>query len=177
MFVQTGVTLIHLVALWIIGHLGLTLKAISETTIPWTFPVMGDFCWQSGEVVLVVIEEEKRSVETFYDCVDLDLEENPIDIDKVRSRETLMKGWIMMTDVVAFSFWHKCCLSSGIIHICQNLQRRLNKPIGTNCEETQGKGVSKFRCRIPENWTGVKNVNPGSWVHSWPQFWEASPTG
>ena len=46
---------------------------------------MGDFCWQSGEVVLVVIEEEKRSVETFYDCVDLDLEENPIDIDKVRS--------------------------------------------------------------------------------------------
>ena len=44
---------------------------------------MGDFCWQSGEVVLVVIEEDKRSVETFYDCVDLDLEENPI--DKVRS--------------------------------------------------------------------------------------------
>ena len=33
----------------------------------------------------MVIEEEKRSVETFYDCVDLDLEENPIDIDKVRS--------------------------------------------------------------------------------------------
>ena len=53
---------------------------------------MGDFCWKSGEVVLVVIEEEKRSVETFYDCVDLDLEENPIDVDKVRSRETLMKG-------------------------------------------------------------------------------------
>ena len=51
---------------------------------------MGDFCWQSGEVVLVVIEEDKRSVETFYDCVDL--EENPIDVDKVRSRETLMKG-------------------------------------------------------------------------------------
>ena len=33
----------------------------------------------------MVIEEDKRSVETFYDCVDLDLEENPIDIDKVRS--------------------------------------------------------------------------------------------
>ena len=31
----------------------------------------------------MVIEEDKRSVETFYDCVDLDLEENPI--DKVRS--------------------------------------------------------------------------------------------
>ena len=46
---------------------------------------MGDFCWKSDEVVLVVIEEDKRSVETFYDCVDLDLEENPIDIDKVRS--------------------------------------------------------------------------------------------
>ena len=114
---------------------------------------MGDFCWQSGEVVLVVIEEEKRSVETFYDCVDLDLEENPIDIDKVRSTTERNPYERMNNDdecCCFFNFDINVVFLSGIIHICQNLQRRLNKPIGTNCEETQGKGVSKFRCRIPE---------------------------
>ena len=45
---------------------------------------MGENGWRSGEVVLVVMEEEKRSVvETFYDCVDLDLEENTFNGDKV----------------------------------------------------------------------------------------------
>ena len=44
---------------------------------------MGDICRRSGEVVLVVMEEEKRFVETFYDCIDLDLEENALDVDKV----------------------------------------------------------------------------------------------
>ena len=44
---------------------------------------MGESCWRSGEVVVVVMEEEKRSVETFYDCVDLDLEENTFNGDKV----------------------------------------------------------------------------------------------
>ena len=44
---------------------------------------MGDTCWRSGEVVLVVMEEEKRSVETFYDCIDLDLEANSFNDDKV----------------------------------------------------------------------------------------------
>ena len=47
------------------------------------FTVMGDICWRSGEVVLVVMEEEKRSVETFYDCVDLELEENTFSVDQV----------------------------------------------------------------------------------------------
>ena len=46
---------------------------------------MGDICWRSGEVVLVVMEEEKRSVETFYDCVDLELEENTFNADKVEA--------------------------------------------------------------------------------------------
>ena len=44
---------------------------------------MGDICWRSGEVVLVVMEEERRSVETFYDCVDLELEENTFNVDQV----------------------------------------------------------------------------------------------
>ena len=44
---------------------------------------MADAYWRSGEVVLVVMEEEKRSVETFYDCIDLDLEQNTFDVDKV----------------------------------------------------------------------------------------------
>ena len=45
---------------------------------------MGENGWRSGEVVLVVMDEEKRSVvETFYDCVDLDLEENTFNGDKV----------------------------------------------------------------------------------------------
>ena len=44
---------------------------------------MGDICWRSGEVVLVVMEEERRSVETFYDCVDLELEENTFSVDQV----------------------------------------------------------------------------------------------
>ena len=46
---------------------------------------MGDICWRSGEVVLVVMEENKRSVETFYDCIDPDLEENSFSIDKVEA--------------------------------------------------------------------------------------------
>ena len=49
------------------------------------FTVMGDICWRSGEVVLVVMEEERRSVETFYDCVDLELEENTFNADKVEA--------------------------------------------------------------------------------------------
>ena len=47
------------------------------------FTVMGDICWRSGEVVLVVMEEERRSVETFYDCIDLELEENTFNVDQV----------------------------------------------------------------------------------------------
>ena len=46
---------------------------------------MGDICWRSGEVVLVVMEEEKRSVETFYDCIDLELEENTFSVDQVEA--------------------------------------------------------------------------------------------
>ena len=41
---------------------------------------MGDIGWRTGEVVLLVMEEE-----TFYDCIDLDLEENSFSVDKVKA--------------------------------------------------------------------------------------------
>ena len=80
----TGVTVIQ----WLPFNLGrkkcLKVKQQKHLLLCWDFAVMGESCWRSGEVVLVVMEEEKRSVETFYDCIDLDLEANTFNSDKVR---------------------------------------------------------------------------------------------
>ena len=90
----TGVTVIqwlhfNLAEPWVeakrIANLSKAYSPVGQANInqQLEFTVMGDICWRSGEVVLVVMEEEKRSVETFYDCVDLELEENTFSVDQV----------------------------------------------------------------------------------------------
>ena len=83
----TGVTVIQWLRTWPkqkTKTICLRIKTQKHLLLCWDFSVMGEIGWRSGEVVLVVMEEEKRSVvETFYDCVDLDLEENTFNGDKV----------------------------------------------------------------------------------------------
>ena len=99
----------------------------------WDLAVMGEICWRTGEVVLVVMEEEKRSVETFYDCIDLDLEENAFNGDKVGEiSNDLLRSQMTQKDP----------------HHAKNdvkMQRKLNESSDTSCENPQIKGISNFR--------------------------------
>ena len=88
--------------------------------------MMGDMCARSGKVVVVVIEDQRRSVETFYDCVDLD--ENLLGDETVKSH-------INNTTI-------------------DSRMRPFEESLDVHCEKPNTKGVSNIRyLYLPKKFT------------------------
>ena len=125
--------------------------------------MMGDMCVRSGEVVLVVIEDQRRTVETFYDCVDLDVDLNgdldvdlDVDLDENLLGDETMKSHINNPPI-------------------DSRMRPFVESLGVHCEKPNTNGVSNIRyLYLPKKFTrDGKKANltiSGSCFLSWPRL-------
>ena len=120
-------------------------------------------CVRSGEVVLVVIEDQRRTVETFYDCVDLDVDLNgdldvdlDVDLDENLLGDETMKSHINNPPI-------------------DSRMRPFVESLGVHCEKPNTNGVSNIRyLYLPKKFTrDGKKANltiSGSCFLSWPRL-------
>ena len=109
---------------------------------------MGDMCVRSGEVVVVVIEDQQRSVETFYDCVDLDVDLNgDLDVDlDVDLDENLLR------DETVRSHINNPTIDSGM--------RPFEESLDVHCEKPNTKDVSNIRyLYLPKKFTQDRSLS------------------
>ena len=87
-------------------------------------------CVRSGEVVVVVIEDQRRTVETFYDCVDLD-----VDLDENLLGDETMRSHINNPPI-------------------DSRMRPFEESLDVRCEKPNTKGVSNIRyLYLPKKFT------------------------
>ena len=104
--------------------------------------MMGDMCVRSGEVVVVVIEDQRRSVETFYDCVDLDVDldgdlhdDLDVDLDENLLGDETMRSHINNPPI-------------------DSRMRPFEESFDLRCEKPNTKGVSNIRyLYLPKKFT------------------------
>ena len=104
--------------------------------------MMGDMCARSGKVVVVVIEDQRRTVETFYDCVDLDVDldvgldvDLDVDLDENLLGDETVKSHINNTTI-------------------DSRMRPFEESLDVHCEKPNTKGVSNIRyLYLPKKFT------------------------
>ena len=120
---------------------------------------MGDICVRSGEVVVVVIEDQRRTVETFYDCVDLDVDLDvglDGDLDENLLRDETVRSHINNPTI-------------------DSRMSPFEESLDVHCEKPNTKGVSNIRyLYLPKKFTrDGKKANltiSGSCFLSWPRL-------